>query len=54
MIDENQELPTICQKLQFLMKHCAIAGPKSNTRSQGILNVAQEPKREDVSQPGQP
>lgn len=54
MTDESQELLSICHELQFLTKYCAIAGPKSNTRSQGILNVAQEPETADVSQPRHP
>lgn len=54
MIDGSQELLSICHKLQFLMKYCAIAGSKSNTRSQEVLDVAQEPKTGDVSQPRHP
>lgn len=54
IVDESQELLNICHKLQFLMKYYAIAGSKSTTRSQGVLDVAQEPKTADASQPRHP
>lgn len=54
MLDESQELFRICHKLQILMKYCAIAGSKSNTRSQGIVDVAHKPKIADVSQSRHP